>query len=68
MVERLRDWKGFKLSRFLIVRLIVKNGLDLVTYELNIHHLELGDLYYEPCPGMNAIVNASRTFHKKLAD
>ena len=53
------------LSEFISER--VKSNIAVIN-ELNIHHLELGDLYYEPCPGMNAIVNASRTFHEKLAD
>ena len=32
--------------------------------ELNMYRLELRDIYYEPCPGMNLIVTASRTFQK----
>ena len=45
----------------------VKSNIDAIN-ELNIHRLKLGDFYYDPCPGMNPIVNASRTFHKKLAN
>ena len=42
----------------------VKSNIDVIN-ELNIHRLKLGDFYYDPCPGMNPIVNVSRTFHKK---
>ena len=45
----------------------IKSNIDVIN-ELNIHRLKLGNLNYDPCPGMNPIVNASRTFHEKLAD
>ena len=40
----------------------VKSNIDVLN-ELNIHRLELGNLNYDPCPEINPIVNASRTFH-----
>ena len=45
----------------------VKSNIDVIN-ELNIHRLELGNLNYDPCPGMNPIVYASTTFHEILAD
>ena len=42
----------------------VKSNIDVIN-ELNIHRLKLVNLNYDPCPGMNPIVNVSRTFHKK---
>ena len=40
----------------------VKSNIDVIN-ELNIHRLELGNLYYDHFPEINPIVNASRTFH-----
>ena len=45
----------------------VKSNIDVIN-ELNIHRHKLGDLDYDPCPEINPIVNASRTFYEKLAD
>ena len=45
----------------------VKSNSDVIN-ELNIHRLKLGNHNYDPCPGMNPTVYASRTFHEKLAD
>ena len=45
----------------------VKSNIDIIN-ELNINRHKLGDLDYDPCPEINPIVNASRTFHEKLAD
>ena len=43
----------------------VKSNIDVIN---NLNKLKLGSLNYDRCPGMNPIVNASRTFHEKLAD
>ena len=45
----------------------IKSNIDIIN-ELNINRYKLGDLDYDPCPEINPIVNASRTFHEKLAD